>query len=123
MAHSAGIGTKARTPRQLTAAPHPLTARGPHFDEHHLAPIVLSTLLHVHMSRSDPIGTSASVKSSLDVLEKHKLIERAEDDESDNGWKMTLRGKAYVAMLCKMPFPVPSPGWFNPITNERIELL
>lgn len=129
MAHSAGIGagTKAKTamaktnkPGRIAAPmPHPLSRRTilPHFDEHQLAPVVLITLFHVHVDPS-PLRESLSTQASINVLKKYNLIEPCED--TDHGWRTTPRGAAYIIMLCRMPFPVPSPGWVNPLTNEPI---
>lgn len=87
------------------------------FDEHQLAPVVLITLFHVHVDPS-PLHESLSTQASINVLKKYNLIEPSED--TDHGWRTTPRGAAYIIMLCRMPFPVPSPGWVNPLTNEPI---
>lgn len=98
---------------------HPESAHLPRYHEGALAPVVLMTLFHVHaIAEPLPVPEAPATIASLNVLVKHELIESVE--EASSGWGTTSRGKAYVKMLCAMPFPIPDPGWSHPLTKELI---
>lgn len=95
------------------------TSNDPQYTEGFLAPVVLTTLLHVCYI-CDPLPLNGSVQASLECLQKAGLIKRTPRKDISSGWDLTARGIAHVTQLRQMPFPVPRDGWMNPITKQAL---
>ncbi len=114
---------KVRSPSPAsTVGLRPTTVPGqmPHYSEGQLAPIVLETLIEVHITGEKLKAESApAVVASLEVLLRHELIQ--ESAAKSSGWRTTGRGKAYIGMLCALPFPVLTQQWVHPLTKEALQ--
>jgi len=90
-----------------------------HAQDGHVPPVVLITLLHVHIS-GELLPQNKSTKCSVDFLLNAGLIDVSPDIGKGCGWQTTDRGRAHVVQLCQHPFPIPMEGWMNPITRQAL---
>lgn len=87
-------------------------------EEHALPPDVLVMLLGVHAGRMNPADILRSDGAIAAMLrQQHGLIKR-----THQRWVCTERGVAYVALLCRAPFPAPANIWTDPRTGEAINI-
>lgn len=84
------------------------------------APVVIETLLHVFF-RYEKLQDSVSTSASIATLQNAGMIrERTSEEQLQDGitpahgWKVTPRGRAHVAQLLTLRYPVPSSGWETP---------
>lgn len=84
----------------------------PRYSEGNIAPIVLQVLLWAHC-RPEPIPDSLAVRGAIKCLDDADMIE-----EQGGFWTTTERGRAYVAALLAMRWPVAVTTWAVPSTQD-----
>lgn len=69
------------------------------------APVVLETLIHLHVYPR-PLHESASTDAAVLALLRGELITHCKKSETHpDGLELTERGRAHLRMLCQMPYP------------------
>jgi hypothetical protein len=85
-----------------------------------LAPIYIHFMLHCHFS-PDPMKELGygHWHSSMGTKVRQWLIANG---LVTTDYKSTIKGKAWVKMICATPLPVADERWIDPRTNDAIEL-
>lgn len=72
------------------------------YPEGQWAPIVIETLIHVHVV-ARPLRDAPAVWDSIRQMHKDGLIEPS--FESPSGWHTTERGEKHLLAMCTLPYP------------------
>lgn len=79
------------------------------------APVVLLTLIHLHVYPK-PLHVSESTDAAVLTLLRGELITHCQPS-------VTARGRAHLRMLCQMPYPdYLLGGWVMPLRGGFVEI-